>query len=552
MLPPDREPAALSPHYYRDNFHKLLDAVEDQYLDILNAEELSFYEAYRGLGFDAQCLYVRLISRVGPWFRVAQLQYPELGDLAAAVRELLDAGLAVQAQSLSVEELGRLCTLPELVQLFGVAPGEKALVLESLRLLADDERRHLQVLASADRAGVIAPAAADVVNRLQLLFFGNRYQGLTDFVLSDLGVARYYPYELDRNQRLFSRREALDAFLACAAAEDAWQQALEQDDVPAMCALAEALLQDVCDEPVAKRRRDRLYNRVARQLERLGENELASALYCRSARHPARERRARLLEAGGDLVQAEALCQRIAEEPWCEDERDAAARILPRVRRKLHGTRQPRRRDDFQQFDMALPADSGRVERSAARALQAQWDQVLYVENQLMNALFGLAFWEQIFAPVPGAFNNPYQSAPTDMYEQQFRVARAALLDDRLAELSTVSLESELTRCWRAYAGYQCRWVNWGALDENTVAAASRVIPREHLLAIWQRMLFDPRENRRGFPDLLALGARPGHYQMIEVKGPGDTLQESQKRWLRFFASADIPATVARVQWLND
>ncbi len=43
---------------------------------------------------------------------------------------------------------------------------------------------------------------------LQLLFFGNRRQSLTDFVLQDLGVTRYYPYQLNREHRLFSCREA--------------------------------------------------------------------------------------------------------------------------------------------------------------------------------------------------------------------------------------------------------------------------------------------------------------------------------------------------------
>ena len=46
------------------------------------------------------------------------------------------------------------------------------------------------------------------------------------------------------------------------------------------------------------------------------------------------------------------------------------------------------------------------------------------MENKLMNALFGLAFWEQIFAPVPGAFHNPYQSVPTDMYDPAFSARR--------------------------------------------------------------------------------------------------------------------------------
>ena len=48
----------------------------------------------------------------------------------------------------------------------------------------------------------------------------------------------------------------------------------------------------------------------------------------------------------------------------------------------------------------------------AAGELQSSWAAVHYVENSLMNALFGLAFWEQIFTPVPGAFHNPFQGLP--------------------------------------------------------------------------------------------------------------------------------------------
>ena len=80
----------------------------------------------------------------------------------------------------------------------------------------------------------------------------------------------------------------------------------------------------------------------------------------------------------------------------------------------------------------------------------------------------------------------------------------------------------------------------------------ARVIPATHLVATWERMLFDPGENRRGFPDLIALGETPGSYRLIEVKAPGDALQESQKRWLRFFVAHGIPASVARVAWRDD
>ena len=39
---------------------------------------------------------------------------------------------------------------------------------------------------------------------------------------------------------------------------------------------------------------------------------------------------------------------------------------------------------------------------------------------------------------------------------------------------------------------------------------------------------------------------------LIEVKGPGDNLQHSQRRWLRFFGENMIPACIARVEWLDD
>ena len=101
------------------------------------------------------------------------------------------------------------------------------------------------------------------------------------------------------------------------------------------------------------------------------------------------------------------------------------------------------------------------------------------------------------------------------------------------------------------------RVVAWGgndlqALDAALVATATSIIPARHLLAIWERMLFDPRENRRGFPDLVAFGEDAGDYCLIEVKGPGDALQDSQKRWLRFFAAHQIPAQVAWVEWADD
>ena len=121
-----------------------------------------------------------------------------------------------------------------------------------------------------------------------------------------------------------------------------------------------------------------------------------------------------------------------------------------------------------------------------------------------------------------------------------------------MAVLAEVDLREELNRARALYDNYQCRWVDWHRVSADIQDAALSVIPAQHLLAIWQRQLFDPRENRNGFPDLIALGENPGEYRMIEVKAPGDRLQDNQKRWLRYFAQHDMPASVAWVDWCDD
>ncbi|HEY7775983.1 MAG TPA: VRR-NUC domain-containing protein, partial [Kineobactrum sp.] len=317
-------------------------------------------------------------------------------------------------------------------------------------------------------------------------------------------------------------------------------------------ALAQQLLAAAPRFETSARRHWTLCNRLGRDLERCDALAPAAALYSRSRLHPARERRARVLEAAGDWQGARQLCRAILDQPWCEEEQEAALRILPRLCRQLAEPVPRTRRDDFAPMDLQLPRARNGVELAVARHLENTWVAVHYVENTLLNSLFGLAFWEQIFAPVPGAFHNAFQSVPTDMYQQGFYPRRAPLLAARLEILASADLYSELVSAFRRYQGYQCRWVNWHLLSETLLAQVLACLPRAHLLAIWERMLFDPGENRRGFPDLLALGSSPGDYCLIEVKGPGDQLQHSQRRWLRFFAAQGIPAQVVRVNWCDD
>ena len=558
-------PQPLSPHYYRDNFLRLCDSVERQYSDIFNAPERQFLLTFRQLPFDAQCLYVRLVSRTSPWFRESRLNYQEIEDISGALDALLHNGLIQCAQALDIDGAAKLFTLAELLSTFSealarsdpsqpanpTATARKSTVLAQLETLDLSAQEIAAALRVCDPSRWVAPLGLEHVALLQLLFFGNRYQSLTDFILQDIGVVTYYPYAVSRDRRLFPHRAALEEHLLCLTLTDEYYQLLELDDTPALRELAGHVLEHDVVHPSTYSRWSKLCNRLARELERREAADLALSLYARSHQHPARERQARILEQQGDFSQALELCQQMLVRPWCEPEVDNAARITKRLQRKISGVSASRHRDAFPELHLQLHPNDHSVEFSVAQHLAPQWQSVRVVENRLMNTLFALAFWEQIFAPVAGAFSHPYQAVPHDMYSADFYERRSELIEQRIEALIHGELNEMLVAAFHRYHQYQCRWLHSRAIDAQLVADACSVIPATDLIAIWRRMLFDPRENKRGFPDLLALGEKPGDYCMIEVKAPGDRLQDHQKRWFRFFQRQAIPAQVAWVEWIE-
>ncbi|MDX1735990.1 MAG: hypothetical protein R3228_16560, partial [Halioglobus sp.] len=481
---PQPDTIELPPRYYRDNFLRLCDTVEQQYSDILSAAERVFLDTMRALPDAQQCLYVRLVSRAGPLFRQSKLAYDEIGPIAPAMDGLVAQGFVGEVQALSAPEAARLFTLAELRGAFGQCISDasgmnKSQLLAALTELEVDGSALRARLLGTDGGRIVAPLQQDVVDTLQLLFFGNRYQDLREFVLEDLGVVRYYPYPLERQQRLFANREALEEYLACAVLADRYRELLEEVDHDDLAGELARLAGEVRDTATvhrsSRRRYDRLCNSLARDLERVQQCDLALQLYERSTRHPARERRARILEQGQGYEAARALCHDILRDPWCEAEQEAAQRILQRVERKLGSAPTARKRDEFATIALRLQPGEGSVEQQAAAALCVDWQTVRYVENSLMNALFGLAFWEQIFAPVPGAFTHAYQSAPLDMYEPEFRTQRSGELAQRMATLQRADLAALLTSAYDRYFPCQCRWVNWRYIDRELVQTACSI-----------------------------------------------------------------------------
>ena len=544
--------ADLPVGYYRDNFLALLGFVGEQYADILTVEEAAYAERFVDLGLDAQRLYVRLISRHGPLFRSDKLHYDEITDLPTVANELLAANFIDQGQDEDESAVLALLTKPDLVELMAdkssaVAALKRPDLLDLVVSEVDDVRRQLTF-------DIYRPLMIEHLRLYRLLFFGNLNQDLTQFVLTDLGLLSYEDYEISADARLFQHRDVIDKTLMLHDLNESSQVAVDQDDREALLRIV-ALMPDPKQEATLIRRRDRILNRVGRQLERQQGYVNALTVYSESSSPPARERRVRILRKLERVQQCYDLCKSIETDPVDEAELEFASRFMPGLQKKLGLDQSPGLPPvllhENNSVLVALKHDeSVRVEENVRAHYDTQGSRCYYVENHLFMGLFGLAFWDIVFMSVKGAFFNRYQSSPTDLFTPTFQVARQGAIRQRLEEIRSADRWLDVVcKTYREKSGITNRFVHWQVLSEEVLHLSLQRIPADHLANVFERLLWDLRNNRSGFPDLV-LFPDTGFYELLEVKGPGDRLQDNQKRWIRAFERFEIPYRVVNVAWV--
>ncbi|MGR5061457.1 VRR-NUC domain-containing protein [Photobacterium sp. DNB22_13_2] len=540
--------AELPETYYRDNFLCLINTVNNLYGDLLSQKEKNWYHSFCELSAASQCLYIRLLTRKGPYFRSDKIHYPEIDSLSAAFIELEQAKMISSSPTdISYNAFCALYTKPELVQSFDFLATDKQAKKPDIvnRVINDkpDISAHLTQLIE-----VYHNHHLDV---FFLLFFGNSHQDLSQFVLADLGMQQFESYVIDPNYRLFQHRQDIEQWLKLSVLNEQYWQYKEAKNITAITAMVESLPTRFDWQPL-ERKRQRLINHIGRDIERLGSRNLekleqARILYQQSERPPSRERQVRILDKQGWTQQALSLAQVMQASPCNEEEADVAGVLTHRLLNKLGDKQPPRRKPKFDSETLPLIQQHACVELDVCAYYQQQGWQAYFLENTLLCSLFGLALWDIIFSAQQGAFLNPFQRSPKDMFSRSFYQKRQQQIERRLAELEAGEWQS-WSDVFNTKQSISNDWVNWGMLTEAILHQAVSTIPVSALVAVFRRILFDPRNNRNGFPDLILF--KDGHYCFAEVKGPGDTLQNNQIRWLKMFQQHQITAKVVYVEWM--
>ena len=102
-----------------------------------------------------------------------------------------------------------------------------------------------------------------------------------------------------------------------------------------------------------------------------------------------------------------------------------------------------------------------------------------------MTTLFGLLFWDIIFASVPGAFETRYQSAPLDLAEETFYYSRQDLADARLREIEEGKGAEILERTYDTQKNVLCVGVRWDLFQKEDLLGIIRVSLLHYWLLGW-------------------------------------------------------------------
>jgi hypothetical protein len=511
-----------------------------------------------------------MLMRKGSLFRASRLSYDEIGCPLQAAAPLAALGWVDTEPALTLDDLFALSTRAQLLEMFArtltAVPGAKSLrkpdLLETLRPFhsdhAADAENHAQYPLSAWHSQttdhVLHVAIAPLCERLRLMFFGNLQQDWSEFVLADLGVFQYEKVAFAPSSRAFQQRADIDVYLALHACREALEW-LPAENTAVIGELVATIGAIEIANPWLETRRAKLLFRIGQECERRHDWDDALAIYESCAWPGARHRRMRVLERCERFDEAFAVASQAVAAPESEEEAQRIARMLPRLqRRRGESVRRTPAARPVERSMLVLPKPqiAQAVEYVARDHLTRDAAPVHYVENALINSLFGLLCWEPVFAALPGAFFHPFQRGPADLHAPDFHTRRAEQFAACLAQLDSGAYRETIERHLHSKAGLQSPFVFWGLLTPELIALALDCLPAAHLKLWFERLLRDIRGNRSGLPDLIQFWPAERRYELIEVKGPGDRLQDNQIRWLAYCAQHRMPVRVLDVRWAED
>lgn len=195
------------------------------------------------------------------------------------------------------------------------------------------------------------------------------------------------------------------------------------------------------------------------------------------------------------------------------------------------------------------PLDQSRltVEEVALEHYVSRGWRGFHSESGILKMIFSLVFWDIIFAPVPGAFESAYQSAPLDVATDAFAIMRRPLIEEQMKRIEALGIQEIVDRLSESYLRESSKktccigisqqsWSRYRLEDLQEIVQC--FTPDSFKLIFWV-FFEDWSVWSAGAPDLCLWKFEERQCKFVEVKGPGDKLSEQQKNWFNLLSKAD-------------
>lgn len=547
-------PIRLHDTYYHDNFLYVLDHVEKLYDPFLTPFETDFLSSFRSLSISAQCLYIRMANRKGRFFKPLQLQYAEIKDTSTAWQELHKNGF------ISSPVLNDEWDALDFVRLFKV--GELKEVLKSVGVEAKQAKREELILRMFETftllkmkvrllelEEVVEMGRLDQLEMIRLFFFGHPWGDMSQFVIRDIGHARFETYDEQLFKPQFSSYAEVSQLFGLHQQYRALKRALLLEDEGLINEAVEQLVFEAADlSPVAEAIVKKFIMRSGKWYEQHKMLENAANCYARYSLPESRERLVRVLAALGRKDEAVQLLQNIADEPETHSEWLFASDQLV----KLSGGKQvlttTRVLKEAPELTVPTPDGSRKIEEHVLQSLRQQGFEGAHTENYIWRGFFGLVFWEELYSQERALIHQPLQRVPLDLQDRRYLKSRFEAFEQFIdAFKDKEQLKEKVLDTLKKKEGIVNPWVGWHPDLQLHLEALFLYLSFEQLREIALELARNPLENGTGLPDLFVW--RGAEYHFWEVKSPTDHLSAHQVFWLNFMKELGVRVEVLRVRY---
>lgn len=540
--------------YYLEHYHYLLDFVQQYYGSLLSTAEQAFIKNFGKLPMPARCLYIRLINRRTLYYKAVELEYAEIPDIQQALDELVTAHFAYWITAESVVEIERLLSIFNKQELLQFCQRlnldiKKSTSKQELigHLVHDIESANLLQIIAKDKS-LLTPAYQGETQMLRFLFFGNLHSDMTRFVVKDLGHVKLPEFVPESFTARYSCRQAIEDCLAVQLAYADFK-ALQTTAAPWQTyQWFKAWYQEHVNlHPEAQHVFTKLLLRLAKYLEQAKLWEEAVEVYTLTKQPPSLERQIRLLTKLGKTEQAKLLCEHLISNSQNAKEYYFANDFYQKLAKAAVPKATTRYLQTAQIIELTAIEQTIGPEQAVMQYLLQQGQQVMFTENYLWRGLFGLLFWDIVFDPGFKTFHQPFQIAPSDLYQPDFYKIREQKILARLKLLhDSAKCLTQLRLTYEANYNVANPMISWHERLWESVERCCAWVSPPQLSAVLLEMAKDWRHNSCGFPDLLSWNQKS--YCFIEVKSPNDQLSAQQLKWQEFFARIGIHSQVIRIK----